>query len=154
MAFDYMSKRIEFQISRRLVLIKRTLATLLCGVLALTVLGFKTAQAKTGNDTPTAEQVRASVLKVGTGKNARVEIKLKDNSKLKGYISAAGADSFTVVDIKTGTPATIAYADIAQVKEKGNGLSGRTKLIIGAAVAAGAGIVLYMVRGAFCDGQC
>jgi hypothetical protein len=91
---------------------------------------------------------------LGTGRNARVEVKLKDNSKLKGYISEAGADSFTVVDLETGSPSTMAYADIAQVKEKGNGLSGRTKLIIGAAVAAGTGIVLYIVRGAFCDGQC
>jgi hypothetical protein len=120
----------------------------------VTVLGFKTAQAKTEKETPTIEQVRASVLRVGTGKNARVEVKLKDNSKLKGYISQAGADSFTVVDLKSGTPSTIAYADIVQVKEKGNGLSGRTKFIIGASVAAGVGIVLYVIRGAFCDGQC
>ena len=33
----------------------------------------------------------------GTGPQARVELKLRDKPKLKGYISEAGAESFTVV---------------------------------------------------------
>jgi hypothetical protein len=135
-------------------LFRRTFAALLGGILLLTISGFKPAQAKTGKDVPSPEQVRASVLKLGTGKNARVEIRLNDNSSLKGYVSEAGEQSFTVVDSKTGASHPVAYGDVLQVKKKSNGLSSQTKWIIGAAAVAGAGIVLYIVRGAFCDGMC
>ena len=43
-----------------------------------------------------AEKVRANVLKLGTGESARVRVKLRDQAKLEGYISDAGAETFTV----------------------------------------------------------
>lgn len=133
---------------------RRTLAALLGGILVLTISGFNAAVAKTGKGVASPEQVRASVLKLGTGKSARVEVRLNDNSSLKGYVSEAGENSFTVVDLKTGQAHQLAYTDVIQVKKKGNGLSSQTKWIIGASTAAGAAIVLYVVRGAFCDGMC
>lgn len=81
-----------------------------------------------------AEKVKASVLKLGTGESARVKIQLRDKAKLAGYIGAADGDGFTVVDSKTGTATTIAYAQVKSVQ--GNNLSTGAKIAIGVGVAA------------------
>ena len=82
-----------------------------------------------------AEKVKKGVLKLGTGTDARVEVKLRDKTKLKGYISEAGEDSFTVVDAKLGVAKTVAYPQVKQVK--GNNLSSgkRVALVVGLAIA-------------------
>lgn len=81
-----------------------------------------------------AEKVKASVLKFGTGEAARVKIKLRDKTRLAGYISAADGESFTVIDSKTGMATTIAYPQVKSVK--GNNLSTGAKIAIGVGVAA------------------
>jgi hypothetical protein len=53
---------------------------------------------------------------LGTGKRARVEIKLKDNTKLKGYIGAIAEEQFTVVDPKGGTVMPVPYNQVQQIK--------------------------------------
>ncbi len=133
-------------------MLRRTFAIMLSGILLSTAFGFQSVRAQTGKDAQLAEKARAGVQKLGVGRDARVEVRLRDNTKLKGSISAVGEDSFTVTDSKTGASQTVAYADVTRVKRPGGGLSTRTKVIIGAAVAAGVAIVLYTVRGAFCDG--
>lgn len=81
-----------------------------------------------------AEKVKASVLKLGTGEAARVKIKLRDKTKLAGYISSADGENFTVVDSKTGMATTIAYPQVKSVK--GNNLSTGAKIAIGVGIAA------------------
>jgi hypothetical protein len=39
--------------------------------------------------------IEAEVLKRGTGDNKRIRVKMLDGSKMKGYISQSGEDSFT-----------------------------------------------------------
>jgi len=97
------------------------------------------------------ENARASVLKLGVGRTSRVEIKLNDQSKVKGYISEAGQDTFTVVDLQTGSSQKLTYADVVQVKKLGGGLSTGTWLIIGGAAAA-AIVIGVIAKPAFCDG--
>jgi hypothetical protein len=80
------------------------------------------------------EKVKASVLKFGTGEPARVKIKLRDKTKLAGYISAADGESFTVIDSKTGMATTIAYPQVKSVQ--GNNLSTGAKIAIGVGIAA------------------
>ena len=79
-----------------------------------------------------AEKVKAGIGKLGTGTDARIEVKLRDKTKLKGYISEAGEDSFVVVDEKTGAASTVAYSQVKQVK--GNNLSTAAKIAIGVGV--------------------
>ena len=81
-----------------------------------------------------AEKVKASVLKFGTGEAARVKIKLRDKTKLAGYISAANDDGFTVTDSKTGMATTIAYPQVKSVQ--GHNLSTGAKIAIGVGIAA------------------
>ena len=130
---------------------RRAFAITLSGILLVTAFGFQTALAQTGNDTQGVEKVRARVQKIGVGRNARVEVKLRDNTQLKGYISAAEQDSFTVIDSKTGSIRTVSYADSSSVKKAGSGLSAKTWIILGAAVV-GTAVTWVIVKPVLCDG--
>jgi hypothetical protein len=98
------------------------------------------------------EKSRATVQKIGLGREARVEVKLRDQTKVKGYVSGAEEDSFTVTDAKTGTSQTVRYAEVASVKKPGHGLSTATWVIIGAATAAAIIIGVTVVKPVVCDG--
>ena len=80
-----------------------------------------------------AGKVKASVLKFGTGEAARVKVKLRDKTKVQGYISAADEERFTVTD-STGMATTIAYSQVKSVQ--GNNLSTGAKIAIGVGIAA------------------
>jgi hypothetical protein len=102
------------------------------------------AVAKTGQGEQRIEKVKADVARRGTGEKARVKVKLQDGSNLKGYISQAGDDSFTLTDSKTGQATTLAYRDVAQVKKPG-GLSMGAKIGIGLGIAVGALGLVYVI---------
>lgn len=67
-----------------------------------------------------AEKVKAGIARLGTGTEARVELKLKNKTKLKGYVSEANAENFTVIDAN-GIATEFTYPNVKQVK--GNNLS-------------------------------
>ena len=104
-----------------------------------------------GKDEPRAAKVRMDVLKMGVGERARVDVKLRDASKLKGYIGDASEDSFTVVNSNNGSNQRIAYGNVDKDKKTGNGFSTRSWIILGAAVA-GAVATWIIVKPAVCDG--
>ena len=133
-------------------MIKRGFVIVLAAALLLTVSGGQTAFAKQGGDS--VGEVRTKVARLGVGEKARVEVRLRDEKKLEGYVSRAGDQSFAVTDKKTGVTTDVAYADVAQVRRYGGGMSGTTKALIGVGVAATAAAVLFAARGAFCDGMC
>jgi len=81
-----------------------------------------------------AEKVKASVLKLGTGEAARVKVRLRDKTKLEGYISAADEEGFIVMNPKTGMATPVAYPQVKSVK--GNNLSTGAKIAIGVGIAA------------------
>ena len=64
-----------------------------------------------------------------------MEVKLRDKTKLKGYISGASAETFSVTDLKTGATATVAYPDVTRVR--GHNLSTGATIAIAAGVAVG-----------------
>ena len=135
-------------------MIKRGFAIMLGAALLLAASGGQTVFARQDGDSPGAEEVRAKVSKLGVGEKARVEVRLRDETRLKGFVGRAGERSFAVTEEKTGVIREVAYADVAQVKKRGGGLSGTTKALIWGGVAATAAVVLFAVRGAFCDGMC
>ena len=63
------------------------------------------------------EKVRSQVIKLGTGKDVTVEVKLNDGTKLQGYISESNAESFAVVD-KSGGMSTVSYPAVKQISSK------------------------------------
>jgi hypothetical protein len=124
---------------------------MLSGILLLLGTGFQPLYAQSGQVDQVAARVRTEVSKLRIGKNAHVEVKLRDDTKLKGYISETSEDSFTVADSKTGASRTVAYTDVAQVKKSGGGISMKTWGII-AAAAAGAVVTWIVVKPVLCDG--
>ena len=85
------------------------------------------------------EEVKASIAKLGTGIQARVEVRLLDSSKLKGYISEVGDEHFVVVRAETGVATTVTYPQVAQVR--GNNLSTGAKI----AITVGVFVVLVLL---------
>ena len=94
------------------------------------------------------EQVRADVFKRGTGEKAKVKVKLRDGSEVRGYVSKADDQSFDVQE-KNGKSVTIAYGDALSVRKPG--LSRGTKIGIGVGIGAAAffGIVAAATVSAF-----
>ncbi len=124
-------------------MLKRTLSFSLVALLlhaanSMPILAF----AQTGQRQSPVEKVKAAVAKRGTGKKARVTVKLQDGSKLKGYISQAADDSFTLTDSKTGQTRMLTYGEVTEVKKPG-GLSLGAKIAIGLGVAVGVLALLY-----------
>ena len=130
---------------------RRTFAIMLSGIILLTAFGFQPARAQSLSEQQATEKIRTKVIKMGVGVNARVEVKLKDNTQFKGYISDANQDSFTVIDRKTVSSKTISYADASSVKRAGSGLSTKNLIILGA-VAVGAAVTWVIIKPALCDG--
>lgn len=112
---------------------RKVLSLALIGFL-LMVAGLRPAYAGSKEEKATrfAEKVKEGISKLGTGADARIEVKLRDKTKLKGYVSEAGQDSFVVVDEKTGASSTVTYAQVKQVK--GNNLSTAAEIAIGVGV--------------------
>jgi hypothetical protein len=112
---------------------KKVLTLALVGFL-LSVAGVRPALAgpKEEKTARFAEKVKHGISKLGTGAEARIEVKLRDKTKLKGYVSEAGEDSFVIVDEKTGAAHTVTYPQVKQVK--GNNLSTAAEIAIGVGV--------------------
>ena len=117
---------------------KKVLSLALVGFL-LSVAGVRLAHAGSKEEKATrfAEKVKEGISKLGTGAEARIEVKLRDKTKLKGYVSEAGEHSFVIVDEKTGATSTVTYPQVKQVK--GNNLS------TAAEIALGVGVVLLPI---------
>jgi len=76
---------------------------------------FMLAQAKGGKS---PEQVKAEVLKRGTGEKAKVKVKLRNGSEVRGYISKADQDTFDIHE-KNNENVTLTYADVLSVRKSG-----------------------------------
>ena len=107
------------------------------------------AQTKTDNTASSIAKIKTDVLKRGTGENKRVEVRTLDGTKLKGYISQADEDSFTLTDSKTKQTSVIEYRDVAKVK---NRLSRGDKIALG--IVGGAAAVAAIVLGSFIAIRC
>ncbi|MDQ2936274.1 MAG: hypothetical protein M3R67_02075 [Acidobacteriota bacterium] len=133
-------------------MLKKTFALMLSGILLFVAFGLQSARAQTPADAQRADKARVKIQRTGLGREARVEVKLLNNTKLKGYVSSANQDSFTVTDPKSGSLTTVAYADVAQVKKPGSGLSPLTWGIIAGAAAAAIIVGITVIKPVVCDG--
>jgi len=90
------------------------------------------------------EKVKADVMKLGTGEDARVKVQMRDQRKLEGYISATDGEGFTVTNAKTGAATHVAYPQVKIVK--GNNLSTGVKVAIGVGIAIVALLLIFKDR--------
>lgn len=76
------------------------------------------AKIQAQDQTKTTEKVKAAVAKLGSRPDARVQVKLRDKTKIKGYVGEIADEHFTVRDASTGATRTISYSDVAEVKSR------------------------------------
>ena len=87
-----------------------------------------------------AEKVRTQLAKLGTGKDALLRVELRDKTKLEGYVSEAGAESFVIIN-KAGVATVVTYPQVK--KAQGHNLATGDKIVIG--IGIGVAIVLIIV---------
>jgi hypothetical protein len=73
------------------------------------------AQSTAKQQASIAEQVKQNVQRLGVGQEAQVRVKLQDGTELVGYVSQAGADSFTLIERRTNAPTTVSYAQVRRI---------------------------------------
>ena len=87
-----------------------------------------------------AEKVRTQLVRLGTGPDARIKVVLRDRTKLEGFVSEAGADTFAVTD-RAGVTTTVGYGQVS--KARGHNLSTGAKIGIG--IGIGVGVTLLIL---------
>src|SRR5215216_544774 len=96
------------------------------------------------------EKVKAGISRLGVGKVALIEVKLRDKTRLAGYISEASADHFVVTDLKTSDSTSVTYADVTQVR--GHNLSTGAKIAIGVGIGVGIALIILAIYLNCCTG--
>ena len=109
-------------------------------ILTLTMPVAATTKSATEKQNRFTEKVKAGIAKLGVGPDAQVQVKLRDKTKLSGFVSEANETSFVVTD-KSGAKTVVAYPDVTQVK--GNNLSKGAKIVIIGGIVAGVLAIIY-----------
>jgi len=114
---------------------KKAISFTLISLLLQTV--FVTHLFANGKEEKNAEKVKASVLKLGTGPDAKIKVTLKDKTKLEGYVVSSDEQQFVVMTKKAQTEVPVPYNSVKQVR--GNNLSTgvQVALIVGAILLIG-----------------
>lgn len=118
-------------------MLKKICSALLTALLLQAAVVPAFARPNANKEAERAEKVRARLARLGTGKDARVRLELLDKTKLEGYLSEVGADTFKVTD-SNGKTTTVAYTQVG--KAHGNNLSTGKKI----AIAAGIGVAVIV----------
>ena len=119
--------------------------------LIITAVNLALPSQATAQSNADIEKVRARVQILSASKDSQVEVKFRDNTKVKGYITSVEPVSFNLRDAKAGTSQSIAYSEVDTVSKASAGVSTKTWLIIGG-IAAGAVTTWLLVKPAVCDG--
>jgi sRNA-binding regulator protein Hfq len=117
----------------------KKLMTLL-GMLALTLASVpRAALAQQQLTDPGVVKIKTDIARRLRDEKTNVTVRLRNGSELKGRITKAAENMFTVKEKKTGVQRDISYADVTKVK--GQGLSKGAKFGILTGVVAGAVII-------------
>ena len=124
----------------------RKILTLALVVLVAHCFGARPASAATKAEKQArfAEKVKAGLERLGTGTDARVHVRLRDKTKLTGYVGEVGEADFVVVEPKTGAATRVAYAQVKGVG--GNNLSTGAKVAIGLGIAVAVLVILLVME--------
>lgn len=125
----------------------RKLSTIVLAALLLTLPCVTSVGATArADEARLAAKVKEKVVEMGTGRQARIDLTLRDGTTLKGYVSGWDETEFVVVDAKSGVATTIMYPQVKTIK-RSHGFSTAEKIGIG--VAGGMGALLLV--GTYCN---
>jgi primosomal replication protein N len=119
---------------KRKCLVFALVALLLQSFVGLPVVVAAKTQAE--SEAQLLEQVKVKVARLGVGEKARVTVRLKDGTKLKGYIAQVKDSEFVVRDRKTDAPSVVLYRDVARV-DSNRGHSTARNIALGTAIGVG-----------------
>ncbi len=131
---------------------KRNLTLMLIGALifSMSAAPMTLAKSKEEKAAEFTSKVKTGIAKLGVGPEARIEVKLRDKTKLKGYVSQINGDSFVIADAKTGATTEVPYPNVTSVT--GKNLSTGAKIAIGIGIGVGVTfLVLYLIYLAYGD---
>jgi hypothetical protein len=123
-------------------MIKKNLSLFLAASLLLSLFAAPSALARTKEEKEAAlaAKVKAGVAKLGAGKDAVISVKLRNKTRLNGYVRSIEEEAFVITDAKTGAETRVAYGDVTQAK--GNNLSTGAIIAIAAGVAVGVTLLI------------
>lgn len=87
-------------------------------IMNLTVIAF--ASDSSEKEPKLLEKVRAGIVKLGTGPDAKIQVTLKDGTKLKGYVRDANHEQFVLVDSQ-GNVTPVKYPQVNHFSKKAVG---------------------------------
>ena len=133
-------------------MLKKSISVVIAALLVNAMICVNSASADTKQEKQArfAEKVKAGISKLGVGKNSLVEVKLRDKTKMVGYIAEASEDRFVVTNLKTSDSTTVAYSDVTQVR--GNNLSTGAKIAIGIGIGVGVALIILAIYLNCCTG--
>ena len=100
-------------------MIKRILALTLVALLSNFAARGAPSAAQTGNQAATiADRTRRCAVRLSTSRrrNERIEVRLRDGSKLKGYVGIAEDTHFTIINSQSGLATSVPYDDVAGLR--------------------------------------
>ena len=68
---------------------------------------------KANQDAQRTTQIKERLAQLGTGREAKVQLKLRDQRKLTGYIAGLEAETFSVRDSATNVTTNVRYDEVA-----------------------------------------
>lgn len=117
-----------------------------CLVLNLVCFAPASAATKPEAGAKFAAKVKREIARLGTGPDARVEVRLRDKTRVAGYVSVAAEDHFAVTDPKTGAVTVVPYPQVRQAK--GHNLSTNARIAIAVGLAAALLLAVFFIAGA------
>jgi hypothetical protein len=135
---------------RRLLLLTKRYAALALSLI-ITAVNLALPSRATAQSNTDIEKIRARVQVLSASRDSQVEVRFRDKTMVKGYITSVEPVSFNLRDSKTGTSQSIGYSEVDSVSKSNGGVSTTTWLIIGG-IAAGAVTTWVIVKPAVCDG--
>src|SRR5882762_6308197 len=122
----------------------KTLSWLLAGLLLLgPALQTVSAGQQTDKQTPTVEQIKIQVTRLGVGEKARATISTRDGANIKGYVDRTGDEDIVMRDRKTNAATTIRYADVKKI-ERSHGHSLARNMLIGVAIGTAVVVIAFI----------
>jgi hypothetical protein len=131
-------------------MLKTNLSLLVAAMLLLATVSQPAVASQSGSQAPTVEAVKSKIARLGVGAKAKATIKLKNGTKVKGYVAQADEEDFVIRDRKTDAPTTIRYAEVLKVEDN-KGHSTARNIAIGVAVGVGAVLAIIGITIAHLD---
>lgn len=131
-------------------MIKQQLVVVISAALLVGLLVWPGATGAQSSLPDLTARIRSDVQSFSLNRDRKVEVRLRDRTKLKGHITSVEADTFNLSDSKTGSSQNIAYAEVLEVKKASNGFSKKWLILSG--IGAAAIVTWIVVKPAVCDG--